>query len=154
MPAVRLGQWSEDCVVLIGAAEGLPFAGEDSDHLAGHVLDADLLADHGSARDEQLLHYGLAENADLRGRGVLLAPKGMALGERPVADLEVGGSRALHLRKPVLVAVDDLRWDLVHRRDLEHGVGQLALDRRGIITRQVLRRARSRRHTVSGYGPG
>jgi len=144
----------EDDVVLIRAAEALSLDAEDADDLAGHVLDADLLAENRRSRHEELVHHGLPEEAHL-GRGhVLLAAERLAFRDGPGPHLKIGGRRPLHLREPVLVAVDDLPARPVDGRDRSDGIAQLALDGRGVVPSQVLRRAGPGSDAVHGDRSG
>src|SRR5213076_1722242 len=96
----------DDDVVLVLAPPGLPLAGEDADHLEGHVLHPDDGADRVLARLEEVIDHRLPEERDRIGARLVLLVEEATRGDGPGAHLRVGGRHALRRRRPVLVAVD------------------------------------------------
>src|SRR5690606_16330490 len=73
----------EDHVVPVGADAGLALLLQDTDHLAGHVAQANALAD-GAGGAEQLLVHGPADDADGPAATRLAVKKVPPIAETPV----------------------------------------------------------------------
>ena len=103
----RRPEGDDDDVVLVLAAAGLTLARQHADHGEGHVADADHLADR-VALVEQHARHGRAEHHHLGAAVDLLGGKRRPCARVPVARIEEAGVDALHDRRPVEIAGDDL----------------------------------------------
>jgi hypothetical protein len=104
-PALHRAQGHDDDVILIRAHRRLPLWFEKADHVAGELLDANL-GPHRILPAKQLVAHGLTDHAHCLAGTLLCCGEVAAVGQHPVARLEVIVVAAADHSGPVLRLID------------------------------------------------
>ena len=150
-PGLKRRQRHEDAVVLVLPHAGLTLLLEHANDRERGIADAHDLPDRIDTRAEQFFRRALPDHRILRPPSLVGIGERRALRDRPTADHEILGERAVDGRAPGCTFSDHLGVDARLRRGRTHQ-RQLRLQRAQVLPGDRRLRAHATAHTTAGTG--